>query len=120
MGIDEELKSRDAGVAEFAKIGATACGSAPLPTTTPPPSPSPSPSDCPGGSLESCISECPTDPSVYALCVGVCRDRCPDASSCTGGSDGADLETCVHGCPSDGFADCLECCEGKFPSDTLV
>merc|ERR1712070_557563 len=47
MQIDEELLSRDRGVAEFAKYVSHACGSAPLPTTTPPPSPSPSPGDCP-------------------------------------------------------------------------
>jgi hypothetical protein len=92
---------------------------APTPVPTPPvptPSPSPSPSGCPGGDLATCIQQCPTDASVFALCVSECSARCPDTSSCTGGDDGADLQTCVGGCPSEGFADCITCCSGKFPS----
>merc|ERR1711924_521887 len=82
---------------------------APTPTPTPTPTPSPSPSGCPGGDLATCIKECPTEASVFAVCVSECNARCSDASSCTGGDDGADLETCVHNCPSDGFADSLTC-----------
>jgi hypothetical protein len=32
--------------------------------------------DCPGGSLNSCISECPTDDAIYRLCVNSCVERC--------------------------------------------
>jgi len=89
---------------------------APAPTPTPSPSPSPDPSGCPGGSLAACIQGCPTEASVFALCVNECNERCSDASSCTGGDDGADLQTCVRACPSEGFSDCVTCCSGKFPS----
>jgi len=90
------------------------------PAPTPSPSPSPSPSGCPGGSLASCIQACPTEASVFAICVEECDERCSDSTSCTGGDDGSDLYTCVHGCPSEGFSDCLDCCTGKFPSAALV
>merc|ERR1712070_743753 len=54
----------------------------PAPTPSPPapsPSPSPSPSGCPGGDLESCIHQCPTDASLFTICVNECSERCPDA-----------------------------------------
>merc|ERR1712070_551494 len=93
---------------------------APTPVTTsaptPSPSPSPSPSGCPGGDLQACISECPTEVSIFKICVTECADRCSGTTSCTGGNDGSDLHSCVQGCPSDGFSDCLGCCTDKFPS----
>jgi hypothetical protein len=68
--------------------------------------------------LEACIKACPTEASVFALCVNECNERCSE--SCTGADDGADLEHCVKGCPSEGFSDCVTCCSGKFPSATAV
>jgi len=101
--------------------------SAPMPvSTTPSPSPthtiSPSPSGCPGGDLASCIQTCPTESSVFEVCVTECIDTCPRPAhtSCTGGDDGADLYSCVHGCPADFFSDCIDCCSGNFPSASLV
>lgn len=88
----------------------------PTPTPTPTPSPTPSPSGCPGGSLQACVAGCPTDASVFAICVQECSDRCSGSDSCTGGDDGDSLETCMKGCPSDKFTDCVTCCTGKFPS----
>merc|ERR1712107_628099 len=61
------------------------CPDAPTPTPTPPaptpvPTPTPSPSDCPGGSYNVCVSQCPTDDQVvYHACIGSCARRCPDA-----------------------------------------
>lgn len=96
----------------------------PLPPSPPPPTPSPptpspptpSPSGCPGGSLEACVHQCPTE--TFTVCVKDCNAHCGGSGdSCTGGDDGSDLPTCVHGCPSDsGFNDCITCCAGKFPS----
>merc|ERR1712185_155937 len=69
--------------------------SAPAPAPTPTPTPSPSPSGCPGGDLATCIKECPTEASVFALCVNECNERCSDATSCYDGDSSADLPTCV-------------------------
>lgn len=46
----------------------------PYTTPAPPPSPAPAPSDCPGGSLDACIDQCPMD--VFAICVDSCKRRC--------------------------------------------
>lgn len=48
------------------------CGG-PVPT----PSPTPIPSDCPGGSLLSCIQQCPSD--TYQVCVDSCVANCPSS-----------------------------------------
>jgi len=60
----------------FGEIGSTT-GAAPTPTPPPSPSPSPTPSGCPGGSLQSCINMCPSDPAAaYQACVTTCVSRC--------------------------------------------
>merc|ERR1712048_418821 len=43
-------------------------------TTAAPPSPAPTPTDCPGGSLDACIDQCPMD--VFADCAASCKRRC--------------------------------------------
>lgn len=92
----------------------------PAPTPVPMPSPVPTPTDCPGGSLANCIKGCPTDATVFQICVAECDKRCESATSCTGGDDGSSLETCVKGCPSDSYMDCVTCCSGKFPSMLML
>lgn len=83
------------------------------PSPAPTPTPSPSPSDCPGGSYDVCVSQCPSDDElVHKACVGSCARRCPDApvptptpspaptpapTDCPGGSYNA----CVKQCPTD-------------------
>lgn len=80
------------------------------PCPTPPPTPG-----CPGGSLSACIKTCPTDdPTVFQACVDTCTENC--GQSCTGQDDGSSLGDCVSHCPSDKYADCISCCEDKFPS----
>merc|ERR1712232_615888 len=86
----------------------------PSTTTLAPPTPVPSPSGCPGGSLAACISGCPTDADLFEPCVDDCQSRCA-GTSCTGGDDGNSLATCIGGCPSDKYAECIDCCEDKFP-----
>jgi len=94
---------------------------APTPAPVPPqptPVPAPTPSgDCPGGSLSACIQSCPSG-SAFAVCVAVCEDRCGSATQC-GTDDGDSLNHCISNCPSDSFADCIGCCEDKFPSVIL-
>ena len=35
---------------------------------------------CPGGSIEECVSVCPgSSVRVYGACVGGCADRCPES-----------------------------------------
>jgi len=92
----------------------------PSTTTLAPPTPVPSPSGCPGGSLAACISGCPTDADLFEPCVDDCQSRCA-GTSCTGGDDGNSLATCIGGCPSDKYAECIDCCEDKFPGfDVLL
>lgn len=43
------------------------------------PAPAPTPSGCPGGSLDACISLCPTDPTTFKACVHVCQQKCKHA-----------------------------------------
>lgn len=89
----------------------------PTPTPTPAPTPRPTPTDCPGGSLANCIKECPSG-AAFAVCVDVCKDRCGSSKAC-GDDDGDSLSHCVSHCPTDGFADCISCCEDKFPSSMI-
>jgi len=49
----------------------------PSPPSPTPPAPSP-PSGCPGGSYESCISLCPSDPQEFKQCMAECHTRCDD------------------------------------------
>lgn len=86
---------------------------------SPGPSPGPGPSDCPGGSLAACIQTCPSDLSIFKVCVAECTKRCAGASSCTGGDDGDSLQTCMSGCPTEKYSDCINCCASKFPSFLL-
>merc|ERR1711862_108016 len=91
----------------------------PQPTPTPQPTPQPQPtpsSDCPGGSLAACIGLCPSG-AVFQVCVDSCQERC-SVPQC-GNNDGDDLGTCVRGCPTDKFVECIDCCEGKFPSQMI-
>lgn len=84
----------------------------PCPT---PPTPPPTPG-CPGGSLAACIKVCPSDdPDAFEACVDTCKANC-SGQSCTGSDDGSSLKDCVSNCPTDKFADCISCCEDKFPS----
>jgi len=51
--------------------------SGPTPAPPTPPSPPAPPSGCPGGTLQACITLCPSDPPVvYAACVKSCAARC--------------------------------------------
>lgn len=88
---------------------------APSPGPLPPPAPTPSPGACPGGSLAACIKQCPSSvpSSVFQICVEVCEERC--VSQSCGEDDGDSLSHCVGNCPSDKFADCVGCCQKKFP-----
>jgi len=89
----------------------------PKPTPQPTPRPQPTPaSDCPGGSLAACIGLCPSG-AVFQVCVDSCQERC-SVPQC-GNNDGDDLGTCVKGCPTSKFAECIACCEGKFPSQMI-
>ncbi|KAL1515686.1 hypothetical protein AB1Y20_002303 [Prymnesium parvum] len=59
------------------EIGSTT-SSAPSPAPAPP---SPSPAACPGGSLSSCISLCPSTPAdAFKACVDTCVSRCSSAA----------------------------------------
>jgi hypothetical protein len=92
------------------------------------------PGDCGGGDLGSSVYAVKNLKITGKVVQGPEPRRCnPDptptptptptpspSSSCTGGDDGASLEECVHACPSDKYADCIECCSGKFPSVELV
>jgi len=53
-------------------IGGDGCSA--ITTTTA--APSPSPSGCPGGSLKACIDGCPTNPSIFPVCVASCEEKC--------------------------------------------
>merc|ERR1711874_238513 len=81
----------------------------PCPSTT-------QPAGCPGGSLKACIAQCPSDKDLFQPCVNGCVANCDDEASCTGSDDGEDLKSCVSACPSDKYADCISCCENKFPT----
>ena len=49
----------------------------PAPTPAPPAPTPPTPAGCPGGSLQACISLCPSDPATaYQDCVKDCAQRC--------------------------------------------
>lgn len=115
------------------------CPDAPTPSPTPAPVPAPVPvptpsSDCPGGSYDACVAECPADDEVvYNACVGSCTRRCPDAptpsptpvpapspvptptpspSNCPGGS----LNACINLCPADDasvYKACVESCQRR-------
>lgn len=54
------------------------CGAAPTPSPSPNsiPTPAPAPSNCPGGGLPTCIGLCPSDATVYHICVDSCLSRC--------------------------------------------
>lgn len=90
----------------------------PVPQPAPTPVPAPTPAgDCPGGSLQACIQSCPSG-AAFAICVSVCEERCGSAAQC-GTDDGDNLNHCISNCPADSFADCIGCCEDKFPSVIL-
>merc|ERR1711957_416876 len=98
--------------------------------------PTPVPSDCPGGSYNACVSECPSDDQVvYQACVRSCARRCPDApaptptpvptppapspapSDCPGGS----LTACIDLCPTDDvslFHSCVKSCQRRCVGPT--
>merc|ERR1712046_439430 len=54
---------------------------APSPPAPSPPAPSPVPGGCPGGSLQACIQDCPTNPTVFAACVARCQEECTPATT---------------------------------------
>jgi cathepsin F len=69
------------------KCGVNTCASTSIigpvpPTPAPkPPAPTPVPSDCPGGSLEACLHQCPASPQEdYVACVKDCGIRCPSTT----------------------------------------
>ena len=93
--------------------------SPPTPPTTeaPAPAPSPSPSGCPGGSLSACISDCPTNPTVFAVCVAHCEEECapttttlaPAPAGMCCWQDCQTVSTCL---PSDACSNDEDSCHG--------
>merc|ERR1719503_227553 len=100
----------------------------PTPPAPSPPAPTPVPSDCPGGSLQACIGDCPTNPTVFASCVSRCEELCAPATTTTTAAPGMccwqdcqTMDTCLPGdaCSADEET-CTGCSGIWCPGSSLV
>jgi len=93
----------------------TTTTAAPAPAPPAPSPPAPVPGGCPGGSLSACIKDCPTNPTVFQVCVTHCEELCTPTTTPTPAGmccwqDCATMDTCLPSDPCSSDEDsCLNC-----------